>query len=81
MSAPRPGGSRPGTHPRTGKLGRRTPIDRERFVDGDRRVEFVDDDTPTLPDQTRDDTDAGWGERAAGDDDWLRDQRPPHWDG
>lgn len=31
--------------------------------------------------QTRDDTDAGWGERPDQDaqDDWLRDQRPPHW--
>jgi hypothetical protein len=31
--------------------------------------------------QTRDDTDAGWGERLDEDaqDRWLRDQRPPHW--
>jgi REase_MTES_1575/AAA domain/Protein of unknown function (DUF4011) len=31
--------------------------------------------------QTRDDTDAGWGERTNEDaqDQWLRDQRPPHW--
>jgi hypothetical protein len=31
--------------------------------------------------QTRDDTDAGWGERAneEAQDQWLRDQRPPHW--
>jgi hypothetical protein len=31
--------------------------------------------------QTRDDTDAGWGERSQDDaqDQWLRDQRPPHW--
>ncbi|EAP96915.1 hypothetical protein JNB_16846 [Janibacter sp. HTCC2649] len=33
-------------------------------------------------DQTKDDTDVGWGER--GDDDasarWLRENRPPHWD-
>ncbi|MDT0213196.1 hypothetical protein Q9R29_04800 [Rothia sp. ARF10] len=32
-------------------------------------------------DQTKDDTDEGWGER--GDDDatgrWLRENRPPHW--
>jgi len=33
------------------------------------------------PEQTRDDTDAGWGERRDEDaqDQWLRDQRPPHW--
>ena len=34
------------------------------------------------PDQTSDDTDRGWGERADEDehDRWLREQRPPHWD-
>ncbi|WP_411285528.1 DNA helicase [Lapillicoccus sp.] len=33
-------------------------------------------------DQTLDDTDAGWGERAdeSAHDRWLREQRPPHWD-
>jgi hypothetical protein len=33
------------------------------------------------PEQTRDDTDAGWGERPDDEaqDQWLRDQRPPHW--
>jgi len=33
------------------------------------------------PEQTRDDTDAGWGERPRDDshDEWLREQRPPHW--
>ena len=33
------------------------------------------------PEQTRDDTDAGWGERPDedGHDRWLREQRPPHW--
>jgi hypothetical protein len=33
------------------------------------------------PEQTRDDTDVGWGERPDEDaqDQWLRDQRPPHW--
>jgi hypothetical protein len=33
------------------------------------------------PEQSRDDTDAGWGERPNEDaqDQWLRDQRPPHW--
>jgi hypothetical protein len=31
--------------------------------------------------QTRDDTDAGWGERPSegSHDQWLREQRPPHW--
>jgi len=33
------------------------------------------------PEQTSDDTDAGWGERSdeEAQDQWLRDQRPPHW--
>lgn len=34
------------------------------------------------PEQTRDDTDLGWGERPDEDehDRWLREQRPPHWE-
>jgi hypothetical protein len=37
--------------------------------------------TRPKPEQTRDDTDVGWGERPDEDaqDQWLRDQRPPHW--
>ena len=33
------------------------------------------------PEQTSDDTDAGWGERPsdAAHDQWLEEQRPPHW--
>lgn len=32
------------------------------------------------PEQTRDDTDAGWGERQAGHtSQWWQEQRPPHW--
>jgi hypothetical protein len=33
------------------------------------------------PEQTKDDTDAGWGERddPSAHDRWLFDQRPPHW--
>jgi len=33
------------------------------------------------PEQSRDDTDAGWGEPSREDahDQWLREQRPPHW--
>ena len=35
------------------------------------------------PDQTSDDTDRGWGEVPAEEDEhdrWLREQRPPHWE-
>ncbi len=39
------------------------------------------DDGPVLPDQSREDTDAGWGEHPEPDDDErLRRDRPPHWD-
>jgi REase_MTES_1575/AAA domain/Protein of unknown function (DUF4011) len=33
------------------------------------------------PEQSHDDTDAGWGERPndEADDQWLREQQPPHW--
>jgi hypothetical protein len=47
--------------------------------DSDRVVELEDDDQPVLPDQTRDDTDRGWGERSSSNDDRLLDDRPPHW--
>jgi hypothetical protein len=40
-----------------------------------------DDDAPLLPTQSREDTDAGWGEyRDRDDDDRLLRDRPPHWD-
>lgn len=48
--------------------------------DDDREVVFVDDDEPLLPDQTRDDTDEGWGEQPESNDDRLWSDRPPHWD-
>ena len=47
--------------------------------DADREVD-LSDDTPVLPDTTVDDTDAGWGERADGNDERLLDERPPHWE-
>ena len=52
--------------------------------DGERLVDLSDDRDgwyePLLPETTRDDTDAGWGERRLGNDDRLLDERPPHWD-
>jgi hypothetical protein len=48
--------------------------------DADRRVDLADDDAPALPEQTSDDTDHGWGERASSNDDRLQAERPPHWD-
>ena len=48
--------------------------------DDDREVDLGDDEEPVLPDQTDDDTDLGWGESGARDDDRLLDDRPPHYD-
>jgi hypothetical protein len=47
-------------------------------ADEQREVAFLDD-LVILPDQTGDDTDAGWGERGGGNDDRLLADRPPHW--
>jgi len=33
-----------------------------------------------LPEQSREDTDAGWGEYPVTDDERLYRDRPPHWD-
>jgi hypothetical protein len=49
-------------------------------TDDDREVDLSDDDQPTLPDQTRDDTDQDWGERSRDNDDRLLEDRPPHYD-
>jgi hypothetical protein len=35
---------------------------------------------PALPEQSPEDTDAGWGEYPERDDDRLNRDRPPHWD-
>ncbi|MBV1849212.1 hypothetical protein [Catellatospora tritici] len=48
--------------------------------DDDRIVELDDEVITVLPEQTRDDTDRGWGERSWTNDDRLLEDRPPHWD-
>jgi hypothetical protein len=48
--------------------------------DGHARESAGDDDRPILPSQTRDDTEAGWGERHESNDDRLLADRPPHWE-
>ena len=35
---------------------------------------------PVLPEQSREDTDAGWGEYPEQADDRFSRDRPPHWD-
>jgi hypothetical protein len=46
--------------------------------DAERRTSRGDDDL-ILPDSTVDDTDVGWGERPASNDERLLADRPPHW--
>lgn len=38
-----------------------------------------DDDLDVLPEATREDTDAGWGEAGTSNDERLEQDRPPHW--
>jgi hypothetical protein len=52
----------------------------ERYGTDDEREVPLDDEERVLPEQTRDDTDGGWGERPAGNDERLIEERPPHWD-
>jgi hypothetical protein len=48
--------------------------------DDERTIDFdVDDALPVLPEQTVDDTDLGWGDRAGSDDERWFEDRPPHW--
>lgn len=47
--------------------------------DDDRTVELDSDELPVLPEQTRDDTDQGWGDPEASNDARLFEDRPPHW--
>jgi hypothetical protein len=52
----------------------------ERDHDAEREVDFESEEAATvLPDQTRDDTALGWGERDDSNDERLIDDRPPHW--
>ena len=51
----------------------------ERDNDAEREVDFESEEAVVLPDQTRDDTGAGWGERDDTNDDRLIEDRPPHW--
>ena len=51
----------------------------ERDADA-RTVDFDSEETPLLPEQTRDDTERGWGSSGVdSNDDRLLEDRPPHW--
>jgi very-short-patch-repair endonuclease len=63
------------------------PVGSEGTVQAAADAESTREPTPKAaprrrPEQTRDDTDAGWGERRDDDahDRWLQEQRPPHWE-
>jgi hypothetical protein len=51
----------------------------ERDHDAEREVDFESEEATILPDQTRDDTERGWGETSHSNDDRLLEDRPPHW--
>jgi hypothetical protein len=52
----------------------------DRDTDGERTVAFESEEAPLLPEQTRDDTERGWGRQDESNDDRLLEDRPPHWD-
>ena len=51
----------------------------EHDADGERTVHFESEEAPLLPEQTRDDTERGWGGSDDSNDDRLYEDRPPHW--
>jgi hypothetical protein len=55
-------------------------MEKDQYSFDEEREVQLEDGEPMLPEQTRDDTDRGWGEHAGGNDDWLIEERPPHWD-
>jgi hypothetical protein len=55
-------------------------MEKDRYSFDEEREVQLEDGEPVLPDQTLDDTDRGWGEHSDSRDEWLREQRPPHWD-
>jgi hypothetical protein len=70
------------TLPHMGDFDALVPVeDDSATVDGQREVAFGElaDDLLILPDHTVDDTDAGWGELSASNDERLLADRPPHW--
>ncbi|MEV4707522.1 hypothetical protein [Actinoplanes sp. NPDC049316] len=55
--------------------------DPDRDADAERTVDLESEEAPLLPDQTRDDTERGWGYSGteSSNDDRLLEDRPPHW--
>jgi hypothetical protein len=56
-----------------------SPSPPTKYAPKERRISRRDDEPPVLPDVSRDDTDAAWGDASSErDDDWYRRERPPH---
>jgi hypothetical protein len=55
--------------------------DPDRDADAERTVDLESEEAPLLPEQTRDDTERGWGYSGieSSNDDRLLEDRPPHW--
>jgi len=73
----------PPTPARVRRLGRRRVITEAAGQMADESAVAGDAPPPEGPiDQTSDDTPSGWGERepVSRRDQWLLEQRPPHWD-
>jgi hypothetical protein len=61
--------------------GRDTAEDREPGVaEGGRGTAATRDAVPVVPMRAAEDDPRAWGDREDDHDQWLRDQRPPHWD-
>jgi hypothetical protein len=56
------------------------PAGRARTHDEKRTSPAEDHEQPPLPDVPFDETDAAWGDYPQSSDDWLREQRPPHYE-
>ena len=72
------GGRRPKRH-RPTLVGVSILDEPERDNDAEREVDFDSEEVPILPEQTREDTERGWGESGYDNDDRLIEDRPPHW--
>jgi hypothetical protein len=70
-SADRPSADRPSAD--------RPSADQEQPGDAPAAGRVVSGAAPLLPEQSREDTDAGWGEYPERSDDRLYRDRPPHW--
>jgi hypothetical protein len=72
-----PAGSEPGIAVTAAPVPSREPVPASEHTPASEPVPASE---PALPEQSREDTDAGWGEYPEQADDRLYRDRPPHWD-